>query len=167
MESHEGEGAHSHQHEHDEHAAHAPYRALALEVALDAVVMYFVMYTMIASLDHLHHNLNTAYMALMMVAPMLAMMLVFMRKMYPSRKHNVAILVGAAAVFVLSFVGMRKQVAINDEQFLRSMIPHHSGAILMCEEATLTDPAIIRLCENIIRSQSAEIDQMEAMLAHH
>ncbi len=32
------------------------------------------------------------------------------------------------------------QAGIGDKEFLRSMIPHHSGAILMCEQATLTDP---------------------------
>jgi uncharacterized protein (DUF305 family) len=29
---------------------------------------------------------------------------------------------------------MCTQGAVGDDQFLRSMIPHHSGAILMCEQ---------------------------------
>jgi uncharacterized protein (DUF305 family) len=44
------------------------------------------------------------------------------------------------------------------------MIPHHAGAILMCEEASIHNPDIRRLCQNIIASQQAEIDQMKAML---
>jgi hypothetical protein len=31
------------------------------------------------------------------------------------------------------------------------MIPHHSGAILMCEQAALTDPDIVALCRQIVR----------------
>ncbi|WP_247784711.1 MULTISPECIES: DUF305 domain-containing protein [Bradyrhizobium] len=44
------------------------------------------------------------------------------------------------------------------------MIPHHSGAILMCQQAKLTDPEIVRLCGEIERSQRQEIDQMKAIL---
>ena len=45
------------------------------------------------------------------------------------------------------------------------MIPHHAGAILMCEKASLANSATKELCRNIIASQQAEIDQMKAMLA--
>jgi uncharacterized protein (DUF305 family) len=44
------------------------------------------------------------------------------------------------------------------------MIPHHAGAILMCEEAQLRDPEVIELCASIVESQRAEIDQMKAAL---
>jgi uncharacterized protein (DUF305 family) len=45
------------------------------------------------------------------------------------------------------------------------MIPHHSGAILMCQEASLRDPTLLRLCDDIVKSQRQEIDQMKRMLA--
>ena len=44
------------------------------------------------------------------------------------------------------------------------MIPHHSGAILMCQEASITDPDIQSLCREIIDAQRREIAQMEALL---
>ena len=43
------------------------------------------------------------------------------------------------------------------------MIPHHSGAILMCEKAQISDPEIASLCQRIIRSQAEEIEQMKAI----
>jgi len=141
------------------------YRGLFIEVAIDFVIMYLVMYTMIATPDHFRLNLNNVYMTLMMVAPMGLVMLLFMRSMFPSRRANLLIGAGAAAVFAVSLWGMRTQAAIGDDEFLRSMIPHHSGAILTCREARLTDPEIIRLCDGIVRSQQREIDQMEAILA--
>ena len=49
--------------------------------------------------------------------------------------------------------------------FLRSMIPHHAGAILMCEQAPIQDAEIRQLCQTIISSQQQEIDQMKAKLA--
>lgn len=69
------------------------------------------------------------------------------------------------AVFALSFLAMRTQAAVGDRQFLRSMIPHHSGAILMCEDASLSDPEIVALCRDIVAAQKAEIAKMEQLLA--
>jgi uncharacterized protein (DUF305 family) len=126
--------------------------------------MYLVMYTMIATLDHFYFNVNNVYMTLMMVAPMAVVMLVAMRSMFPSRSMNVVVVTIAAVVFMASFAAMRSQAAVGDRQFLRSMIPHHSGAILMCEQASLTDREIIELCNRIVRSQTEEIAQMQTIL---
>ena len=141
------------------------YRSFAIELVLDFIIMYLVMYTMIASLDHFYFNLNNVYMTLMMVSPMAILMLVFMRSMYPSKRTNLLIGGAAALVFAVSFWGMRTQAAVGDAEFLRSMIPHHSGAILMCNEAELKDPEVLGLCEEIVSSQAREIDQMKALLA--
>ncbi len=74
----------------------------------------------------------------------------------------VAVVVVALGVF---FLGIRQQVAIGDKSFLRSMIPHHAGAILMCERAPIQDSEIKKLCGEIISSQQREIDQMKSILA--
>ena len=144
--------------------ARRAYHWLAAELVADFVIMYFVMYAMIASVDHLWHNINTVYMTLMMVAPMAILMILTMRSMYPDKHINRALIMGCVAVFAAAAFGVRTQAAIDDKQFLKSMIPHHSGAILMCREAKVRDPEIVRLCQSIVRSQSAEIAQMEAML---
>ena len=44
------------------------------------------------------------------------------------------------------------------------MIPHHASAILMCQQADITAAEIRRLCEGILASQQAEIEQMKALL---
>jgi uncharacterized protein (DUF305 family) len=44
------------------------------------------------------------------------------------------------------------------------MIPHHAGVILMCEEASLEDAEIEKLCKDIKSSQQTEIDQMKEIL---
>lgn len=56
------------------------------------------------------------------------------------------------------------QTAVTDNEFLKSMIPHHAGAILMCENAKIKDQEIIKLCKNIITSQQSEIDWMKSKL---
>jgi uncharacterized protein (DUF305 family) len=150
---------------HEAHTNSAPYRSLAIELIVDFVIMYFVMYTMIESLGHLYLNVNNIYMTTMMVAPMALVMLVAMRSMFTSRRANVAIAAGAVLAFGLAYGAMRTQAAVGDRQFLRSMIPHHSGAVLMCQEASLSDPEIRALCRDIVDSQRAEIAKMEALLA--
>lgn len=143
------------------------YRNLAIEVVIDGIIMFFVMYTMIDTIRHFHSNINTMYMTTMMVAPMVVVMIVAMRSMYPSKRLNIVISGIAVLVFIASFAAVRTQAAVGNVEFLRSMIPHHSGAILMCKQATITDPEIIRLCDAIVRSQRAEIVEMERILTRY
>ncbi|MBS4049275.1 MAG: DUF305 domain-containing protein [Alphaproteobacteria bacterium] len=149
-------------HSHEMHKSH--YLRFAAELAVDFVIMYLVMYTMINSLSNFHFNLNNVYMTLMMVAPMALVMLVAMRSMFPIQRLNWTIVAVAALVFIGSYVGMRTQAAVGNAEFVRSMIPHHSGAILMCREAAITDAELADLCQQIIKSQQEEIDQMERIL---
>ena len=140
------------------------YLMLAINLITSAIVMYLVMFTMIATTGDFYNNLNTFYMTLMMVTSMAMLMLWMMRAMYPNRRTNIVLYAGFALVFILSFAGMRTQSLIGDNQFLRSMIPHHSGAVLMCERSRIRDSEIIALCGEIIRSQKSEIAQMKAIL---
>ena len=73
------------------------------------------------------------------------------------------VIAGAAAVFLLSFVSMRTQSGIGNSEFLRAMIPHHSGAILMCGKAKLSDQELVALCAEIVEAQKREIRQMQAI----
>ena len=141
------------------------YRTFAINMAINLVIMYFVMFAMIYSFGEFVQNINYFYMALMMWAPMGSLMLLMMGMMYKNKKLNMILHVAFGLIFILSFVGIRQQVLVGDTQFLRSMIPHHSGAILMCEKASLTDPEIKTLCNGeIIPSQKREVEQMEALL---
>ena len=140
------------------------YRMLGINLMLSLVIMYVAMFAMIWTWGEFVQNINFLYMALVMWAPIAAVMLLTMRPMYPNKKLNGLLYLGFAAVFILSMIGIREQSLVGDQQFLRSMIPHHSGAVLMCEKAKITDPEIQSLCQGIISSQTSEIDQMKAIL---
>ena len=142
----------------------SPYRMFAANLLASGIVMYFVMYTMIASSAELYNNLNNVYMTLMMVTSMALFMLWMMPAMFPDRRTNIILNVVFAGTFLLSLFGMQPQALVGNDQFLRAMIPHHSGAILMCEKSAITDPEIKRLCEGILSSQTAEIAQMKGLL---
>jgi len=139
------------------------YLMLAFNMVLSLIVMYFVMFSMIDGWGDFRNNLNMFYMALTMVAPMGVIMLATMGGMYSRRGLNLALYIGLAALFVAAFTGTRTQALIDNRQFIASMIPHHSGAILMCREATLTDQELVNLCGAITKSQREEIEQMKAI----
>lgn len=143
--------------------AHA-YWKLGIMTALSFVAMYFLMYLMVSRIDYVYMNLNMAYMAAAMAMPMVPLMLLLMSGMYESRAANLLFGAGSIVLLILFILFTRQQTAIGDTQFLRSMIPHHSGAILMCERAQLTDPRIVELCATIIEAQQEEINEMEAIL---
>ena len=154
-----------HNHRADAQMSRHHYRMLGVNLAISLDVMYFAMFAMIWTWGEFIQNVNFFYMALVMWAPMAAVMLVTMQGMYQDRKLNAVLYAAFAIVFVLSLVAIRTQALVGDKQFLRSMIPHHSGAILMCQQAKISDPEIKTLCGNIIKSQKDEIDQMKVILA--
>ena len=120
---------------------------------------------MIWSGAHFLQNINFVYMAIMMAAPMIFMMPLTMGSMYSDRRLNRVVYIGSGLLFILAFGAIRDQTLVDDEQFVRSMIPHHSGAILMCERADITDAKIADLCGRIVKSQKEEIAEMKAMLS--
>ncbi|MGE0531881.1 MAG: DUF305 domain-containing protein [Hyphomonadaceae bacterium] len=132
--------------------------------ALSFVAMFVLMYAMVDRLSNVYPSLNQAYMAALMAAPMVAIEIVLMSSMYPSKRTNRLILAGSAFVLLGAFWAIRDQAAIGDDEFLRSMIPHHSGAILMCQQASISDAEIRRLCADIVSSQRQEIETMKQML---
>ena len=144
---------------------HGHYGRLLLMMALSFLAMYALMYAMVDQWANVYNNVNQFYMAGLMAAPMLLIELWLMSSMYPDRRRNL-ILAGVTVAFMLfCWWGLRTQAAVTDKQFIRSMIPHHAGAILMCEENRLKDPELVKLCQDIITSQTQEIAQMKQLLA--
>lgn len=140
------------------------YGKLALMVVLSFISMYILMYAMVDKATSIHPSLNQAYMAGLMTAPMVVIELLLMSMMYTRRGLNAVLLAASVVVGLGCFIAIRQQFLIGDREFLKSMIPHHSGAILMCGKAPIRDLQLKALCGTIIQGQQAEIDQMNAML---
>jgi uncharacterized protein (DUF305 family) len=141
------------------------YGRLLLMAVLSFVSMYVLMYAMVNRFTNVYINLNQFYMAGLMAAPMVIIELALMGAMYSDRKRNAVIIAASLVALGMFWMFIREQTAITERQFLRSMIPHHAGAILMCEEARIRDAEIKELCGAIVSSQQSEIDQMKAKLA--
>ena len=140
------------------------YRHLLIMAVLSFISMYILMYAMVNTVDNVFNNFNQFYMAGLMTAPMVLIELFVMRSMFPNKQRNALIIAVSIVAALVFFLLIRQQAAISDKQFLRSMIPHHAGAILMCEQSPIDDAEIKELCGTITSSQQTEIDQMKAIL---
>lgn len=146
------------------HTGGKQYGRLLVMTGVSFLAMYALMYAMVDRFANVYPSFNQFYMAGLMAAAMVPIELLVMRGMYPNARLNAVFLAGGFLVLAAFWFLIRQQAAIGDEQFVKSMIPHHSGAILMCNESQLRDPELQTLCGEIAKAQQREIDQMKAIL---
>jgi len=134
-------------------------------IATSTVVMFFLMYQLVYSLDHALFSLNRLMASLIMGCVMAVIMLGFMWSMYEGRRAKVAIVAAAAVLGALLLYMNRAQTLVDDTTFMRAMIPHHSIAINNARKARISDPRVRELADEIIASQVREIAEMKLLIA--
>jgi Domain of unknown function (DUF305) len=136
----------------------------AAMIAVSVVVMFLLMYQLIYSVDHALFSVNRLVASLVMGCVMTIVMLGFMWSMYEGKGTKVAVLLVAAVVGVGLFATNRSQALIEDVSFMKSMIPHHSIAINNARKASISDPRVRKLADEIIESQVREIAEMKVLI---
>jgi hypothetical protein len=121
------------------------YSRLLIMIGLHFIAMYILMYSMVNVFNNLFNSFNQVYMAALMTASMVLIELPVMSSMYKSKTLNAVFITVGVAMLIGSFLLIREQTLISDRQFLRSMIPHHAGAILMCGKAFNPGPGNSRV----------------------
>lgn len=108
--------------------------------------------------DHIRFHLNDVYMILLMTTWM-----VLFDSIYNHRSKTILI-TSIISVMALIYC-IRNQLFITDAEFMKGMIAHHSMAITMSEKIKekSKDENIIRLANNIIRTQNEEIVYMKKL----
>jgi hypothetical protein len=136
----------------------------AAMIATSTFVMFFLMYQLIYSLDHAMFSWNRLIASLVMGCVMTIVMLGFMWPMYRGTRTKIAVLATAALVGVILLSVNRTQAVIEDVAFMKSMIPHHSIAINNARKASISDPRVRELADEIIASQVREIAVMKLLI---
>ena len=136
----------------------------AAMIATSVVAMFFLMYQLVYSFDHATFSLNRLVASLVMGSVMTVIMLAFMWPMVRGRILKLTVLIGAVVVGIAILAINRNQTLIGDEQFMRSMIPHHSIAINNARKSDIRDPRVQRLANSIIEAQVREIAEMKRLL---
>jgi uncharacterized protein (DUF305 family) len=140
------------------------YWRFAAMIATSTVVMYGLMYLNTYAYEHVFWSETRAWMALVMGATMSVIMLGYMLGMYKKTSLNLAIFGGSIAVFALALWLVRSQATVDDVDYMRAMIPHHSIAILTSERAQISDARVHKLSREIIEAQEREIAEMKYLV---
>jgi FlaA1/EpsC-like NDP-sugar epimerase len=153
------------EHDSDTQTSHPQGRTYARFLAMIATsttVMFLLTYTNVYVADHIRWSEERFYMALLMGSAMSIIMLGFMwGLMYRSTRVNLAIVVLALLVGGLALWLSRSQALVDDQAYMRGMIPHHSIAILTSERAGIEDVRVRELADGIIKTQREEIAEMD------
>ncbi len=137
----------------------------AAMIAVSTVIMFFLMYQLVYSVEHALFSLTRFLGALAMGCVMTAVMLGFMWKMYRPAGVKIAVLAVAVVGSVALLAVNRSQALVSDLDFLRAMIPHHSIAINNARKADIRDPRVRYLADRITRDQVKEIAEMKVLIA--
>ncbi|MEX2624244.1 MAG: DUF305 domain-containing protein [Acidimicrobiia bacterium] len=140
------------------------YLRFGLMIATSMVLMYAVMYLNTFEWDHVRWSETRLFMTLLMGATMAVVMLGFMLGMYKNWKANVAIVLTSLALFGLATWLVRSQTTVEENSYMRAMIPHHSIAILTSERSQIEDVRVCELAVEIIEAQRREISEMEWLI---
>lgn len=136
----------------------------AAMIAASVIAMFFLMYQLVYSWDHAMFSMNRLVSSFVMGTVMTLIMLGFMWKMYHGMATKVAVVIGALILGIILLVVNRNQALIGDEDFMKSMIPHHSIAINNARKSDIRDPRVKALADEIIESQVREIAEMKWLL---
>lgn len=136
----------------------------ATMIATSTFIMFFLMYQLVYSLDHAVFSINRLFASLVMGCVMTVVMLGFMWRMYEGIGTKIAVLVVAALAGVILLSVNRSQAMIGNISFMESMIPHHSIAINNARKASISDPRVRKLADEIIESQLREIAEMKLLI---
>ena len=134
-------------------------------IATSSIVMFGLMYVNTYNIDHVFWSETRFWMAFVMGAAMMVVMLLFMWGMYRNTTKNIIILGVAGAVFILALWLVRSQTTVSDTEYMAAMIPHHSIAIMTSERAHIRDPRVRKLAHDIILAQRREIAQMRYLIS--
>ncbi|MGP4974080.1 DUF305 domain-containing protein [Psychrobacter alimentarius] len=141
-----------------------PYVKFTLMILTSTVVMYIMMYFNTYEWNHIYFSETRAYMALYMGTGMAVIMLAFMANMYKKTKLNLMIYGLSVIMFAVGIWGVRSQATVNQVDWMKAMIPHHSIAILTSTRADIEDPRVRQLADDIIEAQKREIKEMQALV---
>ena len=117
----------------------------------------------VANVNDIRFHINDFYMAFLMAGWMLLLQsIIFYDKI---ENVNTLILI-SIIIIIFTFIAIRTQFLISDDQYLNGMIPHHSMAILMSEQINkkTKNPEIKQLANHIIKHQQEEINKINNLL---
>jgi len=126
------------------------------------IIQYFLMSPiMVDSFSNITNSIGKAYLAVIMGLFMVLLeigMHDMQYSVFSSTKYIIIVILLGLFIYLY-----KKQVAINDKQYLEEMIEHHSMALLTSEEILKKTDSynVAKIAKNIIQKQKDEIREMK------
>ncbi|MGI8705999.1 MAG: DUF305 domain-containing protein [Sphingomicrobium sp.] len=137
---------------------------LAGMIAVSTVIMFVLMYQLVYGWDHALFSMNRLLASLAMGCVMAVVMLGFMWPMYKGAGTKIAVVTVALLAGLGLLAVNRSQTLVGDVTFMKAMIPHHSIAINNARKASISDPRVRELADDIIEAQVREIAEMKILI---
>ena len=138
---------------------------MAIMFVASFIIQYFAMPpVMISSFKYFTNSVGKLYLSVIM-----GLFMVVVEVAMHDHQYSVVSTYTYLCVIVLLATTIylyRKQIAVNDKQYLAGMIEHHSMALQTSEEILnkTDDYNIAKLAKNIIQTQTDELREMEDLL---
>lgn len=133
-------------------------------IIVSFIIQYYLMsYIMTNNTSNIKNSLSKLYVSTAMAS------LMGLTEMFIMGDQNMLVLCILLIMLVGSVIMYRRQMYINEKEYLNEMIEHHSMAILTSKSIVekTNDNQVKNLAQNIIKSQQSEINYMGQLLGKY
>jgi len=125
------------------------------------IIQYFFMsYIMTNRMDNMQNSFGKVYMSSIMGLFMVLLM-VFMK-----RKINMTHVILFTSLLLLIIYLYKEQVGINDKEYLKEMVEHHSMAVLTSKQILnkTNNITVSNFAKQVLNTQEREINEMKHII---
>ena len=140
------------------------YQSIMFVIMVFVGISFNAMNMLVFRFDDLYLSLTLFYGGLIMASNMIwTHEIIYF--IYHGKMNKIIFAIGIILTIITTFI-IRSQIFVNDNQWLRRMISHHSTALTTSHKIKnkTRNPELKQLAEDIINTQEKEISQMKQLL---
>ena len=140
------------------------YQSIMFIIMVFVGISFNAMNMLVFRFDDLYLSLTLFYGGLIMASNMIWAHEII-HFIYHGKMNKIIFSIGIILTILTTFI-IRSQIFVNDNQWLRRMISHHSTALTTSHKIKnkTQNPKLKQLAEDIIDTQEKEISQMKQLL---
>ena len=140
------------------------YQSIMFVIMVFVGILFNAMNMLVFRFNDLYLSLTLFYGGLIMASNMIWAHEII-HFIYHGKMNKIIFVIGIILTIITTFI-IRSQIFVNDNQWLRRMISHHSTALTTSHKIKnrTQNPELKQLAEDIINTQEKEISQMKQLL---
>lgn len=160
-----------HQQQLEHGSGHNGYLSIAIMIIASILVSYVILMTVLVPSVDITNNRNKLYGALLMgfvMGLIEALMMIGMTARGDRKRFGYWVVAFTLLVLsVMTYLMILFQVGVDQADFMKGMIEHHSMALTMSTrlQPKVRNPQLCTIVQEILSSQQVQIDEMKQLLA--